>query len=142
MASHAHTLETTAAPDAVWRIWSAPQTWPEWNPDVQSIELDGPFAAGTTGKMSTKRGGTHDIRLEQVDSGKSFQLETAAIPGARFHFRCEIAPLPSGGSRISQGISMSGPMAWLFGPMMGPKIAQSFAPILQSLKAKAEAAAA
>jgi hypothetical protein len=140
MATHGHSLETTAPPEAVWRLWSATETWPEWNPDVEAITLDGPFAAGTTGTMRTKRGGSHQIRLEEVQAGKAFQLESTAIPGAKFHFRCEITPLGSGGSRISQSLTMRGPMAPIFSPMMGAKIAQSFEPILRGLANKAEAA--
>jgi Polyketide cyclase / dehydrase and lipid transport len=137
--AHNCSRETSASPEAVWNIWSKPDAWPEWNPDVQEIKLNGPLAAGTTGTMRTKRGGAHPIRFESVESGKSFQLQAAAIPGAKFHFRCTIEPLASGGSRISQSISMSGGMAWLYGPMIGSKIAQSFEPILAALAQKAEA---
>jgi hypothetical protein len=138
MATHSCAIDTSASPEALWRLWSQPSTWPDWNPDVESISLDGPFASGATGRMRTKRGGEHPIRLEEVADGRSFQLETAALPGTRFHFRCEIAPR-GGGSRISQAISMSGPLGGLFSAMMGAKIAQSFEPILKGLAAKAEA---
>lgn len=139
MATHSCALDSTAAPDAVWRIWSQPESWPEWNPDVEFVKLDGPLAVGAAGRMRTKRGGEHPIRFESVEQGRSFQLETAAMPGTKFHFRCEIAP-SSGGSRISQSISMSGPLSGLFSAMMGAKIAASFQPILQALARRAEGA--
>jgi len=142
MSEHGQSLDTTASPDVLWTIWSKPETWPEWNPDVEEVKLDGPFAPGTTGTMRTKRGGSHPIRLEKVDQGRSFQLEAAAMPGAKFHFRCAIEPLASGGIRISQSINMTGGMAWLFSPMMGAKIAQSFPPILRGLASKAESGVA
>lgn len=140
MPPHECTLDTAAAPDAVWRIWSQPESWPEWNPDVEMVKLDGPFGPGATGTMRTKRGGTHPIRFESVDEGRWFQLATAAMPGTMFHFRCAITP-SGGGSRISQSITMSGPLGGLFSAMMGKKIAQSFEPILRGLKHKAEGAA-
>jgi len=138
--AHTCTHDTSAAPEAVWRIWSQPETWSEWNPDVEFVKLDGPLAVGTTGSMRTKRGGTHPIRFEEVNQGRSFQLETPAMPGTKFHFRCEITPRDDG-SRLSQSISMSGPLGGLFSAMMGAKIAQSFVPILHGLVAKAEGAA-
>jgi len=141
MAMHGQSLETKASPEAVWRLWSAPETWPTWNPDVTAISLNGPFAAGTTGSMTTKRGGTHPITLEEVQAGKGFQLCTKAMPGTTFHFKCEIVPLGSRGSRISQSISMTGGLAPLFSAMMGGNIAKSFEPILKGLAAKAEASA-
>jgi len=138
MATHTYALDTSASPEAVWRIWSQPQTWSEWNPDVEFVKLDGPFAVGTTGTMRTKRGGSHTIRFEDITEGRSFQLEPTALPGAKFHFRCEIAP-SGGGSRISQSLTMRGPLAGIFSGMMGAKIAASFEPILKGLATKAEA---
>jgi len=38
-----------AAPiDDVWRILTAIEQWPTWNPDVKSVSLDGPAIEGTT----------------------------------------------------------------------------------------------
>src|SRR5438045_9694412 len=96
MAEHSHSVDTTASPEAVWAIWSKPESWPEWNPDVEEVKLDGPFVAGTTGSMRTKRGGSHPIRLEHIDQGRSFQLEAAAMRGAKFHFRWRVGPLTEG----------------------------------------------
>jgi hypothetical protein len=137
MASHGRTLETKASPERVWRIWSDVSTWPDWNPDVQSISIDGPFASGTTGKMTTKAGGTHAITLQAVQPGRSFRLETSALPGARFAFQCEVLP-SQGGSSISQSIAMQGPLAPVFSTMMSKRIAESFVPILSGLKSAAE----
>jgi uncharacterized protein YndB with AHSA1/START domain len=79
MAAHGRVVETKAGPERVWRIWSDVSTWPEWNPDVLSIAIDGPFAAGTKGRMTTKAGGTHPITLAAVQPGRSFRLETSPI---------------------------------------------------------------
>jgi hypothetical protein len=38
-----HSVETTAAPQAIWRQWSDVDRWPEWNGDIERIEVDGPF---------------------------------------------------------------------------------------------------
>lgn len=137
MASHGRTLETKASPERVWRIWSDVSTWSAWNPDVLSIAIDGPFATGTTGNMTTRAGGTHAITLQAVEPGRSFRLETPAVPGARFAFRCEVLPA-SAGSTISQSITMHGPLAPLFSALMGRRIAESFVLILSGLKSAAE----
>jgi hypothetical protein len=137
MALHEHTLETSAAPEAVWGIWSQPETWPEWNPDVTAISLKGPLAAGAQGSMTTTRGGPHDVVIESVEPGRSFWLVSTGLPGHKLAFRCQV--LPSGaGSRISQGVEIRGPLAGLFSAMMGKKIAQSFEPLLRGLKQRAE----
>lgn len=141
MANHGRTLETAAPPERIWRIWSDVATWPHWNPDVLSIHLDGPFVTATTGEMETRAGGKHRIVLRDVRDGRSFRLETAAVPGARFSFHCEVAPATPGASTISQSITMRGPLAPIFSVMMGGRIAQGFEPILAGLRAAAEGTA-
>jgi Polyketide cyclase / dehydrase and lipid transport len=107
MAIQERSVETTASPQAVWKIWSDAPTWQEWNPDVQSMTLNGPFAAGTTGTMKTKQG-TRQIQLTEVVPGRSFRLETTVIPLTRFAFECQVAPGPAGKTTISQGIRVGG----------------------------------
>jgi Polyketide cyclase / dehydrase and lipid transport len=136
--AHVRSRETTAAPEEVWKIWSDPSTWPEWNPDVLSVRLDGPFAPGTTGQMRTKAGGQHRIRLDSVEPGRAFQLTSTALPMSQFSFRCEIVPIGTG-SRISQAVTINGPLAFLLSPMMGEKVADSFGPLLDGLARRAEA---
>ena len=138
MAEQERSVETKASPQAVWKIWSDTSTWPEWNPDVQSITLDGPFAAGTSGTMKTKQG-TGQVQLTDVVPGGSFRLETTVIPLTRFAFVCRVAAGPSGGTTISQGIRVSGPLAGLVAGMMSRQIADTFPPLLQGLARKAEA---
>jgi uncharacterized protein YndB with AHSA1/START domain len=139
MAAHEQSRETSASPARVWSIWSDTSTWPSWNPDVRAASLEGPFASGTTGSMTTGAR-THQIRLENVVDGRSFDLVTSVVPATTFHFHCEIQPAGAG-SRISQGIRMSGPLAFLFSPMMGGRISQSFGPILDGLAREAESGA-
>jgi Polyketide cyclase / dehydrase and lipid transport len=140
MASHGRTVETGATPERVWGIWSDVSTWPTWNPDVLSVSLEGPFVTGARGQMTTKAGGTHDITLRDVDPGRSFELETSPIPLGRFHFACQVRAAADGASSISQSISIHGPLGPLYSAMMGPRIAEGFEPILNGLKAAAEAA--
>jgi hypothetical protein len=138
LATNERSVETAASPQAVWKIWSDTPRWQEWNPDVQSMTLNGPFAAGTTGTMKTKQG-TRAIQLTDVVAGKSFRLETTVIPLTRFAFECQVAAGPAGKTTISQGIRVGGPLGGLVGGMMGRQIADTFPILLQGLARKAEA---
>src|SRR5438552_12365663 len=137
MAKQQRSVETKASPEAVWKVWSDTSTWQEWNPDVQSMTLNGPFAAGTTGTMKTKQG-TRQIQLTEVVPGRSFRLETTVIPLTRFAFECQVAAGPAGTTTISQAIRVDGPLGGLVGGMMGRQIADTFPPLLQGLARKAE----
>src|ERR1700694_3508432 len=138
MASNERSVETKASPQAAWKIWSDTRAWQEWNPDVQSMMLDGPFAAGTTGTMKTKQG-TRAIQLTEVVPGRSFRLETTVIPLTRFAFVCQVSPGSTGKTTLSQAIVVGGPLGGLVGGMMGKQIADTFPALLQGLARKAEA---
>jgi uncharacterized protein YndB with AHSA1/START domain len=137
MADNQRSVETSASSAAVWKIWSDTSTWAEWNPDVQSMTLNGPFAAGTSGTMKTKQG-TRQVQLTEVVPGRSFRLETTVIPLTRFAFECEVVAGPAGKTTISQAIRVGGPLGGLVGGMMGSQIANTFPALLQGLARKAE----
>ena len=137
MASYGQSRETTAPPDRVWRIWSDTSTWPSWNPDIQEVKLDRPLGSGASGTMRTRSGGIHNIAIRDVEPGSSFILESDGVPATRLLFRCEVAAT-SDGARITQAVTLQGPLSFVFGPMMGGRIAQSFGPLLEGLAAQAE----
>src|SRR5436309_1114228 len=85
-------VETTASPEKVWRVWSDMSTWGEWNPNVSTMDWEGGFASGTTGVMNTKAGQHHKMELVDVQPGHSFALLTSVVPGTRFRFNCRIEP--------------------------------------------------
>jgi uncharacterized protein YndB with AHSA1/START domain len=138
MATEERSVETTASPEAVWKLWSDTSTWQEWNPDVQSMTLNGPFSNGTTGVMKTKQG-TRQMVLSQVVPGRSFRLETTVIPLTRFFFDCQVASAPDGKTRVSQAITVGGPLGGVVGGMMGKQVANTFPALLEGLARKAEA---
>ena len=138
MADNQRSVETSATPAAVWKVWSDTSTWQEWNPDVQSMTLNGPFAAGTSGTMKTKQG-TRQVQLTEVVPGRSFRLETTVIPLTRFAFECQVLAGSGGKTTISQAIRVGGPLGGVVGGMMGPQIANTFPALLQGLARKAEA---
>jgi uncharacterized protein YndB with AHSA1/START domain len=41
-------IEVRAPPEIVWRVLTDISGWPSWNPDVKSVEIDGPPVPGTT----------------------------------------------------------------------------------------------
>jgi hypothetical protein len=131
-------METSAAPDRVWRVWSDVDTWPEWNPDMNESRLDGPLKLGTTGTINTKSGGKHAVVVTHYKDGQSFELESTALPGTKMAIRATISP-SGAGSRITQGFEPRGLLAPIVGPMMSGSILKTFNAVLGGLKQKVEA---
>ncbi|TMF72105.1 MAG: hypothetical protein E6I13_02845 [Chloroflexi bacterium] len=140
MAFREASLETTAPPATVWRVWSDVNRWPEWNPDMKESRLDGPLKLGATGMINTKSGGKHDVVVTHFQDGLSFELESTALPGTKMAIRATIAP-SGAGTRISQGFEPRGLLAPLVGPMMSGQILKTFNAVLDGLKRKVETAA-
>lgn len=139
MAFREASLETTASPATVWRVWSDVNHWPEWNPDMNESRLDGPLKLGATGMINTKSGGKHEVVVTHFEDGRSFELESTALPGTKMAIRATIAP-SAAGSRITQGFEPRGVLAPIVGPMMGGMILKTFNSVLNGLKGKVESA--
>lgn len=137
MAFREASLETSAPSDRVWQVWSDVDHWPEWNPDMKASHLDGPLKLGQTGNIDTRSGGKHDVLVTQFEQGRSFELESTALPGTKMAIRATITPSGSG-SRITQGFEPRGLLAPIVGPMMGGAILKTFNSVLGGLKQRVE----
>lgn len=139
MAFREASLDTKATPAVIWRVWSDVNHWPQWNPDMNESRLDGPLKLGATGMINTKSGGKHDVVVTHYEEGRSFELESTALPGTKMAIRATI--IPSGtGSRITQGFEPRGLLAPIVGPMMSGQILKTFNAVLNGLKQRVETA--
>lgn len=137
MAFREASMETAAAADRVWRVWSDVNTWPEWNPDMKASHIEGPLKLGATGNIDTRSGGKHDVVVTHFEDGRSFELESTALPGTKMAIRATITPRGTGAT-ITQGFEPRGVLAPIVGPMMGGAILKTFNSVLAGLKQKVE----
>jgi hypothetical protein len=138
MAEYGTSVVSKAPADKVWKVWSDTSTWGEWNPNVDTMELHGAFASGSTAIMNTKAGQHHRMRIVDVQPGRFFALETNVIPGTMFRFNCRVEPVGAE-SKISQTVEVKGPLGFL-GGMIGPGVSKEFGTLLSNLAQKAETA--
>ena len=132
-------VETSASPEKVWKIWSDMSTWGEWNPNVSTMDWSGGFVSGSTGVMNTRAGQHHKMQLVDVVPGQSFALLTSVVPGTRFRFNCRIEPAGAK-TKISQAVEVGGPLGAVMGGQMGPQVSKEFGTLLENLAKKAESA--
>src|SRR5919204_4360349 len=66
MWSTEHSVETSASRESIWRLWADVAGWPGWNADLARAELEGPFAPGSTIRMTSKEGETVDLRIAEA----------------------------------------------------------------------------
>jgi hypothetical protein len=137
MAEYGTSVETTASPDKVWKVWSDMSTWGEWNPNVSTMDWQGAFQSGTTGVMNTRAGQHHKMKLLDVVPQQGFALETSVVPLTTFRFNCRIGSA-AGKTTVGQWVEVKGPLGPVLGGMMGPQVSKEFGTLLSNLAKKAE----
>jgi len=111
-----HEIESTAAPEAVWSVWTEVPVRSRWD-DLQWARLEGPFAAGTSGWW--KPAGVPRLRiwLEDVVPGRRFTIAaTHQRHVALIRYRHEVVHA-DGGSRIMHRVEVSGRLSRIIGPL-------------------------
>jgi len=133
-----HSINTSAVPEQVWRLWADVESWPEWNGDIERIELDGSFAAG--GRIVMTPPGQEAIELRIAEAVEPVLFVDEANLGdilVRTTHRVERAG--NEGSRVTYRMEITGPAADTLGPQLGPAISADFPETLTTLVARAEA---
>lgn len=128
-----HTVETTASADTVFALYADVAAWPTWDESVVLAELDGPFAAGSTGRMRPAGIETLPFTLLSVEDGRGFTDETPFM-GHVLRFVHLLEPVADGGTRITHRVEIDGPAA----AEMGPNVASDLPEAMAALAAAAE----
>jgi len=131
-------VETSATPEDIWRLWADVPGWPEWNGDIERIELIGPFAEGSTILMTPI--GDDPVQLRITEAAEPGLFVDEADGGdfvVRTTHRAE--RIEPGRVRVTHRIEITGPAADTLGPQIGPEISGDFPETLAALVARAEA---
>lgn len=129
---HSGTVTTTATAAAVWALWSDVATWATWDPAVEKVSLDGPFAAGATGTMTLRGGIEAAFTLEVVSPGTRY-LDQLTMGELVIRIDHVVREFP-GGAEVTVTTTIDGPGADAIGPMV-----TADAPVaLEALVAQAE----
>jgi hypothetical protein len=132
-----HSVETTAPSEAIWRQWSNVRGWPEWNADIERIELDGPFAAGSRITMTPRGQEPVELRIAEAVEPELF-VDEADFGEIVVRTSHRVERLDERRARISYRMEISGPGADTLGPQIGPEISGDFPQVLAALIERAE----
>jgi uncharacterized membrane protein len=133
-----HSIETSAAPNEIWRLWADVPGWPAWNSDIERIELVGDFAAGGRIVMTPVGQEPIELRLAETVEPQLFvdQAELGEIVVRTIH---RIERLDGERARVVYRMEITGPAADTLGPQIGPEISGDFPQTLAALVERAEA---
>lgn len=128
---------SAASPETVFQVWANVGAWAEWDPLVQSAELEGPFAPGSRVRLKTVGAPRRAIRLVEVVAAARYRSEDRMLL-ARLDFDHAVARV-AGESEITYRQSISGPLAGVFARLFGKRMAETLPERVQAAAARAEA---
>src|SRR5262249_56305434 len=104
-----YTADCAASPAQLFSILADPATWSEWNAGVLRIDMNGPFAEGTTAVMVLPDETVLPFRFTWVEADRGYADETE-VPdaGVVVRVRHELTPLDHG-TRITYRCEIDGP---------------------------------
>jgi len=105
-----HSVECEVTKEFAWSFWTHVPNW-KLDADVEAVELDGPFAEGSSGATITRSFGRVAWRIVMVKAESEAVLEIPA-PGAVVRFHWIFQDL-SGRTRITQQVGIEGEQAAL-----------------------------
>ena len=132
-------VDVAAPLEVTWDVIADFERWPEWNPGVKSLSIDGPVAPGTTFKW---RSGPLSItsNLQEVERPRTIGWTGNAL-GIRAVHVWRFEPI-EGGTRVHTEESWAGPIPRLLPGRMQKTLQQSFDDEMPHLKAEVERRAA
>jgi hypothetical protein len=137
MWTNEQSIETTASPGTIWRLWSDVGSWPEWNADIEQIAISGPFAPGSTITMTPAGEDPVELRIAEAIEPESF-VDEADLGDVVVRTIHSVKRLEGGSNQVTYRMEISGPAADSVGPELGPQISGDFPETLAALVERAE----
>jgi uncharacterized protein YndB with AHSA1/START domain len=118
-AVHSERIDVPAS--VIWELWQDTDRWPDWNEQIQQVEVDGEegLQLGTELKTKMRRGGTVRHVVTEYEPGTVLVYE-ARFPGARSGLEHRLRE----GKRsveVTHRRYVDGPLASFWAPMIGRK---------------------
>ena len=114
--SFEHSVECDAPAEFAWGYWTEVQNW-RLDADLESVEIDGPFAAGTRGCTHSKSFGPVEWRILEAAPGRAMIEFPLAGAVSRSRWTFEQA---GDRTRITQRCSLEGEQAPSYAETVGP----------------------
>ncbi len=135
--SFRHTMVTTAPPEAIWRLWTDPASWHEWDTELKSATLDGPWEPGARGRLVPLAGPS--ARFDVTAVAPRATAYTTNLPMAVLRLRRSWTPLAEGQIAVTHEVEFGGLMGGVFASRLGPGFRRALPPVMARLDSLARA---
>jgi len=136
MWEYENAIETSAAPEAIWRLWADVESWGTWNAEIEKIEINGPFAAGTQILMTPP--GDDPIPLVIAEAVENeFFVDEARFGDLLLRTTHRIDATGHDRTRVVYRMEITGSGADEAGPQIGPGITADWPETMAALVKRA-----
>jgi hypothetical protein len=113
-----HSIETSATPQEIWGLWADVAGWPAWNADIEEIELTGPFAAGSTIRMTPIGQEPIELRIAEAVKPELF-VDEADLGEIVVRTTHRVQPLDEERARVTYRMEITGLASDTLGSQIG-----------------------
>jgi hypothetical protein len=132
-----HSVETSAAPEAIWRLWADVENWGTWNADIATIEIRGPFATGTEITMTPPGQDPVELRIAELTEQELF-VDEAEIDGLLLRTIHRFDIIGPSRTRVVYRMEITGTAAGEIGPRIGPAVTADWPDTMAALARAAQ----
>ena len=116
--SFEHSVDCGVTVEFAWNFWTDVRNW-ALDADLESVEIDGPFAAGTRGFTNSKSSGRVEWRIVEAEIGRGVIEFPFSNAVGRFVWTFEDI---GGCTRITQHCTVGGEQADILAKAVGPSL--------------------
>lgn len=131
-----HTVETSALPEDIWRVWTDVPNWKAWDDGLKAAELNGPFVADAKGVLIPDKGPKSTFTLTEVVSGQSYTFRTKLPLGALYVKR--FLTTQNGRTAFTHEVWFTGLTKGIFGRALGRNYREILPGVMEKIRLTAE----
>lgn len=131
-----YTIETTATPAQIWRVWEDVETWKTWDREIEYSHINGSFAQGTTGSLKMHNSPVLKTEITQCEPLRMYVFE-AKLFLARSVSTSSIEQIANK-TLVTFKNEICGPLAFFYILLIGGKIKDKMPGEMQRMLNKAK----
>jgi len=132
-----YSLETTAAPSAIWSIWTDVPNWKNWDTGLKEASIDGEFILNAKGLIISLENRKSKFKVIEFVEGESYTYKTKLPLGSLYVKR--FMETKNGKTVFTHEVWFKGITKGIFARAFGGKFRKMLPEVLANIKNTAEA---
>ena len=131
-----HSLETSALPDVIWKIWTDVSNWKDWDTGLKDASIEGDFNLNSKGIITSLEGRKSKFKVVEYIEGQSYTYKTKLPLGSLYVRR--YLTVKEGKTIFTHEVWFKGLTRGIFAKAFGEKFRTMLPDVLSQIKEIAE----